>query len=274
MKKILLAFDGSHFSEGVLDFSLRLHQLSPVFVAGVFLPQIDYSALWSRSGGGRSGSLYIPLVEDEDTNEVRTNMVRFENFCKNNKMDYRIHKDFFDFAVPELKKESRFADLLVISSQRFYEQAGTTEPNDYLKEVLHDVECPVVVVPEKFNFPNKNILAYDGKEESVFAIKQFAYLFPELMNNETMLVYATNKDEQIPNEENMEELCRRHFRQLSIFRLGAEPKKAFPEWLKDKDDAIVICGSFGRSSFSQLFHKSFISDVIKDHQLPVFVAHK
>ena len=61
----------------------------------------------------------------------------------------------------------------------FYENIGIHSSYDYLKDVLHDVACPVLLVPEKFDFPESVILAYDGSEESVYAIKQFAYLFPE-----------------------------------------------------------------------------------------------
>ena len=275
MKKILLAFDGSHFSIGALEFARQMHAKNPIFVAGIFLPQVDYSALWSYSKGGKAGSTFIPLLEDEDTAEVQGNIDRFEKFCKQYNMPFSVHKDFFDFAVPELKKESRFGDLLVISSERFYEQAGTDNPNDYLKEVLHEVECPVVIIPETFDFPVKNILAYDGKEESVHAIKQFAYLFPEFAGNETMLVHFTLKDDkELPQERNIEELAALHFPRLSLLKLEADPKRQFGPWLEDKKASIVVCGAFGRSSFSQLFHKSFIADVIRSHRLPVFVAHK
>ena len=228
MKKILIAFDGSHFSEGALEFARQLQTKNQVFLAGIFLPQIDYSALWSYSGGGQAGSLFIPLVEDEDAVAVQQNIRRFEEYCTKHDIEFSVHKDFFDFAVPQLKQESRFADLLILSSERFYEQAGSDEPNDYLKEVLHDVECPVVVVPETFDFPITTILAYDGKQESVHAIKQFAYLFPEFTVNETWLVYATTKDEQaIPQKGNIEELAAHHYTRLTISRLEADPKKQF-----------------------------------------------
>ena len=41
MKKILLAFEGSHFSEGAFEFARKLNELSPVQLTGVFLPQIE-----------------------------------------------------------------------------------------------------------------------------------------------------------------------------------------------------------------------------------------
>lgn len=275
MKKILLAFDGSHFSEGALDFATELNKINPVMVTGLFMPLVDYSSLWSYSGGGKTESMFVPLVEDEDSKAVQENIHRFENFCRAHKIEYRVHKDFFDFAVPQLSRESRFADLLILSSQRFYEQAGSSAPNNYLKEALQEVECPVLVVPEKFDFPISNILTYDGKQESVYAIKQFAYLFPELSKNRSLLVYVSEKpDDSVPEQVNIEEFAKCHFEQLSVLRLDVNPKKQFGAWLTDKHATLVVCGSFGKSAFTQIFHKSFAADLIKEHRLPVFIAHK
>lgn len=275
MKKILLAFDGSHYSTGALAFVQELNKRSPVMVTGAFLPQVNYSALWSYSGGGQAGSLFIPLLEDEDATEVQQNMQQFELFCRSNKIAYTIHKDFFDFALPQIKAETRFADLLVLSSERFYEQAGANAPNDYLKEVLHSVECPVVVVPETFEFPVNNILAYDGTPASVYAIKQFAYLFPELTGNKTELVYATEKEEDgLPHQHNIDELATRHYNQLTFCRLEANPRKEFSQWLEGKTATLLVCGSFGGSVFSNIFHRSFATDVIKLKRFPIFIAHK
>lgn len=275
MKKIILAFDGDHFSEGALEFARQLNEKSPILLTGVFLPQVDYANLWSYSGGSMSGAAFVPLVEDADAITVKVNIKRFESFCKNYGIRFTIHKDYFDLAIPQLKKETRYADLLIVSSEVFYEQAGTQTPNDYLKEVLHDVECPVIVLPEKFDFPGTNILTYDGSASSVYAIRQFAYLFPELVKNNTTLVYANEKDpEYLPGERDIKELVTQHFPNTSWFRLEANPKKYFTDWLEQNKGAILVCGAFSRSGISMLFRKSFITDVIADHRIPVFIAHK
>jgi hypothetical protein len=273
MKKIILAFEGTHFSEGSFEFARRLNELQPVLITGVFLPQAELANLWSYADG--VAIPYIPLIESEESELVQKNIERFEKLCQQNNINYRVHKDFFDFALPELKKESCYADLLILGSEVFYENMGTNSPNDYLRDVLHDVSCPVLLVPEKFDFPESIILAYDGSEDSVYAIKQFAYLFPELSNRQTLLVYA-NEDvkEDFPEKIQMEELAARHFNNLTLFKLDVNPKKYFSSWVIDKKSAMLVSGSYGRSSLSQLFKNSFIKDIIASHRLPVFIAHK
>ncbi|MES1223637.1 MAG: hypothetical protein ABUT20_49535 [Bacteroidota bacterium] len=137
----------------------------------------------------------------------------------------------------------------------------------------YPVECPVIVVPENFVFPKNNILLYDGTERSVYAIKQFAYLFPELAGNRTLLVYISG-DEKIPDQVNIEELAARHFHDLTIMKVEIDPGKYFTTWLSERKSGILISGSFGRSAFSRMLKKSFISNAIKEHTLPVFIAHK
>ncbi|THU39527.1 hypothetical protein FAM09_13565 [Niastella caeni] len=274
MIKILLAFDGAHFSEGAFGFARKLNESSPILLTGVFLPQIDYAALWSYSAAVGAG-MVMPLAEEEDAAAVEKNIERFTSLCQLANIEYRVHKDFTDFALPGLKKETRFADLLILGSESFYENIGVNEPNSYLKEAIHNAECPVLVVPEQFEFPEKNILAYDGSDSSAYAIKQFAYLFPEFTDNKTVLIYARANDEiSFPEEQNIEELCSRHFPDLTFFKLGIDPKKYFALWSSEKKGSILVSGAYGRSSFSMMFKRSFVSDVIRDHKLPVFIANR
>lgn len=273
MKKILLAFDGSHFSEGAFEFARTMNEMEPILLLGVFLPQANYANLWSYAGAAE-GSVYIPLLESDEAEEVQQNIEKFKRMCAKNDIDYRVHKELLDFALPELKKETRFADLVILGSESFYANISSGAPNDYLKEAIHAAECPVLIVPEKFDFPESTILAYDGSESSVFAIKQFAYLFPQLCNNKTLLVYANGGNENFPNETYIEELAARHFKNMTLYKLEIDPKKYFATWINEKKSSMLVSGAYGRSSISQLFKKSFVTDVIGEHQLPVFIAHR
>jgi nucleotide-binding universal stress UspA family protein len=238
------------------------------------LPQAQLANLWNYADGVGA----VPFISEVEGNEVKLvekSIERFEKLCVHNGIEYRVHRDFFDVVPTELKKESRYADLLILGSELFYENMSNELPGSFLKDALHDVSCPVVIVPEKFDFPESIILGYDGSEDSVYAIKQFAYLFPELADLHTLLVYANEDPEKdFPDKIEIEELAARHFNDLSLFRLDVNPKKFFATWVIEKKSTMLVSGSYGRSGLSQLFKKSFIRDVIASHRLPVFVAHK
>lgn len=275
MKKVMLAFDGKHFSEGAIEFVRRLNELHPVLVTGVFLPQVQLLDVWAYSDGD-GAPILAPLIETGQSEIIRENIERFERFCQHNGIDYRVHKDYLDnFSIQGLKAESLYADLLVLGTGVFYKDLEIHFPNDYLREALHNAKCPILLVPEKFDFPKSIILAYDGTEDSVFAIKQFAYLFPELTNLKTLLVYANeNIEKDFPEKIQIEELTARHFSDLTFFKLDANPKKYFSTWISEKKSALLVSGSYGRSGLSQFFKRSFIRDIIADHQLLVFIAHR
>lgn len=273
MKKILIAFDGYRISDAAFEFACRLNEQNPILLTGLFIPQSSYANMWAYTGAAVAGS-YVPLLDENDYEEINANIERFENMCIKNNISFRVHKDYYDFAQYELKQETRFADLLILSSEKFFQNLIGADGEYYMRQALHDAECPVIVIPEKFKFPKRNIIAYDGSASSVHAIKQFAYLLPELTQNETLLIYAENdKDQDLPNEDLIGELVSQHFRHLTIVKLNIKPNKFFSSWIQDEPSPILICGAMGRSSISQIFKKSFVSDTIAEHRLPVFISH-
>lgn len=271
MKKILLAFDGDNFSEGAFEFASSLNRKEPILLTGVFISQVEAKNLWAYAVGVPPA--VVPILEEDDVKIEEKNIERFRDLCELNHISFKVHEDYYGFAIPELKRETRFADVLLIGSETFYHNLGAGL-NDYLMNTLHKSECPVLLVPENFIFPQSNVLAYDGSDSSIYAIKQFAYLFPELCDNPTLLVYCEEKDELIPEKENMYELSTQHFSNLQILKLDGDPKKYFRKWIAEKKNSILISGAFGRSVFSQTIRKSFVADIVKEHQLPVFIAHK
>jgi nucleotide-binding universal stress UspA family protein len=178
------------------------------------------------------------------------------------------------FALQELQTETRFADLLILSGELFYENIGKEQPNDYLKKILRQTECPILLVPEDYVLPNKVVLAYDGKPDSVFAIKQFTYLFPHFYHWETTLITIEDDDEPLPYQELIEELAAKHFSNLTLEVISSVSERSFMKSLCDKDETLLVAGAFGRSELSNLFKKSFLSEIIQQHKIPVFVAHR
>ncbi|SEL41275.1 Nucleotide-binding universal stress protein, UspA family [Chitinophaga rupis] len=253
MNKILIVFDGTNVSQGAFEFARRLNELEPILLVGAFLPQTDLSESWSYNAGERP--LHIPAVEPSVSETVAENMLQFEAFCKSNDIDFRIHEHFHQLAMQELLKETRFAHLLIVGSEKFF--GGDTA---CLTDLLHDAECPVLVVPEEFNPPEQLVLAYDGSRASVFAIRQFCFLFPGLCGLPATLVYAgpaNDKDGSLPEEPYVEELVAGLFSNLNIRHLELAPGTGFAAWLSGLPAPLLISGSFGRSLLSQVFRESF-----------------
>jgi len=270
MNKVLMAIDGNHFSEGAFNFILDLNRRQPLVVTGIFLSSSDYAELL-YSVGGIALPVVVPQQElDHDFSEMKQ---RFIAACHDNGISYIVHDDKESRSVNALIGESRFADLLVIGSEMFYENLGIDTQNDYIEKLLHRSECPVILVPEQFNIPETTILALDGSPSCVYAMKQFCYLFPHMATAKTLLVNA-GKDTRIFNDMMLvEEYATCHFKDHTFKKVDGNPRKYFNTWISECGNTFLVTGAYGRSLFSEMLHKSFITETLRDHKFPIFISH-
>jgi nucleotide-binding universal stress UspA family protein len=275
MKKILLVVDGSNYSKGALEFAKWLNEKNKILLVGLFIPKIDYGYLWTYAVEGVNSTMFLPITHDIDNSDINKTIETFVDDCKRNDIQYRVHKEYEGSALSVIMNESRFADLLLLGSETFYNDYYRTELSEHIKDTLHEIECPAIILPEKYRIPIKNVVAYDGSKSSVFALKQFIYLFPEFANNETILVNSKSDSKNtIPNQILIEELATKHFDNLTIFKNNFEPESYFDTITLKAESAILISGAYGRGGIGGLFHTSFLSNIIKKHGVPVFVTHK
>jgi len=267
MKKIILAFEASNFHEGAFEFARRLNELEPIQLTGAFLPQMNFSSAWSYATG--NGPEYIPLVEPSVSVKVAGNIQRFQSLCREHHISFDIHKHFNELAGPELRKEARFADLLIMGND------VQNRNMDFLEDMLHDSECPVLIVPLHANFPRHIVLAYDGSADAAYAIKSFSCVLGGMCGLPTSLIYAGKGTEHsIPDLDYVEELATCHFSNLNTQQLGTGHGLGFSDWLTKIQDPLLVTGSYSRSFFSQMLRESFSERQVEEHKIPIFVAHK
>ena len=202
---------------------------------------------------------------------------QFASICEQAGVSFRIHNDLQDNVLQSLIEETRFADLLIISSERFYINFFEDILNDALKTTLERAECPVLVVPETMTPFDNIVLTYQNHPSSVYAIKQFSYVMPALTNLPAHLVNVTNSnsDTNLPEQDRLTEWAVKHFSNLNINQLhGKNIEKTLVEWVASITNPIIVMGSFSRSMISQLFKESLASNIISQHKIPVFIAHK
>ncbi|GEP93589.1 hypothetical protein SAMN05660909_05499 [Chitinophaga terrae (ex Kim and Jung 2007)] len=267
MKKVLLAIDGDNFSEGAFEFARKMNEQEPICLTGVFLPELNLS------GNLNYTSVFVSLIEIYGAASLERSIATFKQQCLRYGIEFRMHSDLSNFGIPELKKETRFADLLLLGHEKFYKDPTLYGTDEFLGSALHNAECPVVAVPEHFTFPESVVLTYDGEASSTHAIKSFAYLFPQLCNRRTILVYGTSSDRQIPEIDEIKELAGHHYSNIEFYRLNADPRRYFDTWLEETRHPIVVSGAYGRTGISRTFRRSFVHEVMRDHILPIYIDH-
>jgi hypothetical protein len=272
MKKILLLIDHENIQDTTLEFLSRLNRQERILVSGVFMPHYYYNHVLNYGVIAGEGIISFP-VQDENQASLKAGVDKFESYCRQKDISFRSQVDLLDFALPALKKETRFADLVILNPGVF----NTLGPDNFemLRNFLHGSECPCLVLPDNCEFPSANIIAYDGSDEAVYALKQFCYLFPDQARNETSLVYVDEDQmKDFPDRPSIVELATHHFPKLKMEKLQINPKKYFSAWVREQKGSVLISGSFSRSVLSEIFSASFVDEIIKKQILPVFIAHK
>ena len=271
MKKIVVASDSKKFTSLVMHLLSQLHEEEPLFVVGGFSHSLNYAKLIESTTQPYVG-LVVDLVE-QDRHAVDENILLFEHYCHHNHIKYRVHEEDHAFEIDNLVNESRFADLLISNGNLLNKNQANQRSTIYIKQALHKAECPVLLVPEDYKPFKRIAITYDGKKESMFALKQFCYLFPQFSSLPTEIVYLSEDDDEVPKLSLLKEYVAQNFSNINIEKIHLHPKNDLASWASEKKEMLVIAGSYSRSGLFNSIIDSFIDPILEMQQLPVFITH-
>ncbi|MDP4261271.1 MAG: universal stress protein [Bacteroidota bacterium] len=278
MEKILLAIDGMNLDIPALDFACYLGKLTNSKVTGVFLENLvteERPILKSAQG-----VKYIDWALDENSEEylvkkktIEQNITLFKDACETRSTGYALHRDR---GVParEIIRESRFADVLVIDAATSFNKRYEGSPTEFVKDILKDAECPVIIAPESFDSIDEIVFAYNGSQSSVFAVKQFTYLFPRLNNKKVTIIQVNEKGEWNDEDKyNFKEWLKDHYTSINFEVLKGDTDSEMLAYLLKRKNVFVVMGAYGRSAVSKFFKHSRADVLIKTISQPIFISH-
>jgi nucleotide-binding universal stress UspA family protein len=274
MEKILLAMDGYKQNTYAIDFACYLSKLTHSRLTGVFLE--------GTPEGGVPGILRMDEAEEVEelaegalaADPVLQHVHRFREACLCREVPARVHRDR-GVPVAEILQESRFSDLIVVDPETSFRNVDKSFPGRFIRDVLLAAECPVVVSPYRFDGLNEVIFAYNGSSSSVFAIKQFTYLFPEFKHKKAIVVNVRSGEEAAIEEQyRMKEWLSAHYEEVEFVVLRGDSSDELFGYLLDRKDAIVVLGAYGRGILSRFLKPSHASLLLRTINLPIFIAHR
>jgi hypothetical protein len=278
MEKILLIIDPRNISMHALDFACFLGRLTKSKVTGVFLEnQVADEKPVLKS---LAGTAYLDWESDATSDEylekqriIDTSIQRFKEACENRSVRYSIHRDR---GVPakEVVAESRFADIIVTDATSSFNKTFEGTPTEFVKDLLKDSECPVIIAPESFEAIDEIVFTCDGSSSSVFAMKQFTYLFPELSDKKVTALQVNKSGhwEDI-DKYNMREWLKDHYSSIGFEALEGDTDDRLFDYLFKRKNVLVVMGAYGRSSLSRFFKHSEADFLINILTQPIFIAH-
>ncbi len=278
MQRILIALDALKINLNTLDFACYTGRLTHSKITGVFLENlVTENRLLIKEGYDATYLTWGPDVADPDYQKkieiLRNNIRIFQDYCakKGVSCDALYKKGT---PAKELIRESRFADLLITDPQTCFNKKFKGSPTTYEKDILKAAECPVIIAPESFNRIDEIIFCYDGSRNSIFSIKQFDYIFPELMQkNVTLLSVNIAGEADLPEVEKLKEWFYSRNVHVHFEFSHGKPEDELLYYMLQKENSMVILGAYGRSALSRLIKRTSAKNILKTNNFPIFITH-
>jgi hypothetical protein len=278
MQRILIALDAREINLNSLDFACYISRLTKSKITGVFLENlVAENKLLIKDGYDATYLNWGPDEADPDYQNkmalLRENIAVFQDYCAKKESPCEV---LCKKGTParELIRESRFADLLITDSKTCFTKKFKGSPTTFEKDILKFAECPVIIAPDRFSRIDEIIFCYDGSRSSFFSIRQFDYIFPEIMQKNVILLGVNFKDEaDLPEVENLKEWFLSRNTHLHFEFGQGKPGDELFHYLVQKENAIVIIGAYGRSSLSRLFRRTTANQLLKSANLAIFITH-
>jgi nucleotide-binding universal stress UspA family protein len=278
MEKILLAIDAIKLNQNALEFACYLGRLTKSKVTGVFLENLEAEESpvlryvqgmsfvdWDTSKNAKAHQYKLEMIEK--------NINYFKDGCIKRETNFSLHHDR-GVPVEHLVQESRFADVMVMDAETSFNDHYEGSPTEFVKNVLKNAECPVIIAPERFTGIDEIIFTYNGSASSVFAIKQFTYLFPQLYNKKvTILQVNENGEWRDPDKHKFKEWLKEHYTDLNFEVLQGSSDTRLFDYLHKRRNIFLVMGAYGRNALSQYFKRSHADLLIKTITQPIFIAH-
>ena len=271
--------DGVAANPHAVDFACYLARLTNSKVTGIFLENLI--ANQKVIVGETYGHKYLEWTIDKDSDEYREKMEEveknerlFKDACDKRAARYSIHRKGGE-PSKEVIRESRYADVLVINAETSFNREYEGVPTEFVKEVLKGSECPVIIAPESFERIDEIVFTWNASMSSMFAIKQFCYLFPQLEDKKVKVLQVQNDGYETDREEFeiFKEWLSSHYSSVVFEILKGDAETELFANLYEKKNIIVVIGAYGRSTVSQFFKHSHANLLVKTLSQAIFIAH-
>lgn len=277
MNKIIAAFDSLSFSASTQDAALHLAKELKAHLVGVFLDDVTRHSYHMADLTKYEGSFdeHLETLNHQDARKRDEAVLGFEHVCEQAGVSYSVHRDR-NIALQELLHESVYCDLIIIDEKETLTPYHEEPPTRFMRDLLSEVQCPVLIVPSTYTPFDSVTILYDGEPSSVHAVKMFNYLLAPFVELPTEVVSVKNDDDSVhlPDHRLMKEFLKRHCPHAQNVILKGRPEDQIISYLgHEKKHPMVVLGAYRRGRMSRLFRPS-MADILMNHlNLPLFIAH-
>lgn len=276
MKKILFVSAATSLNTHALDFACYLSNLTHSRLTGLFIADTE------SVPDGKTAALHAAVAAEYsdtapaayDAIYTEKNGIAFKEACTSREANCEL---ITRQGAPEeeVVHLSRFADMIITDADISFTNEPTVLPSKFMRDIMEQAECPVITAPFHFEGVNELVFCYDGTPSSMYAIRQFTYLLPELKDMDATVVMVLSPGER-PGADTayLDAWMHTHYPHYHFHTLQDErPRSRLLDYLLSKSRSIIVMGAFGRGKLSDFVSPSHALPVLKFSNQPVFVTH-
>jgi nucleotide-binding universal stress UspA family protein len=277
MKKIIVAIDGLKYQESTVQYAALVARQEQAHLVAVFLDDFLYHGytMYALISASSSPEQKRKELEEKDKAIREKAAASFEKICRKEGLEHSIHHDR-NIAIGELLHESIYADLIVINSQETLARTKEKTPTHFIRDLLEETQCAVLVVPISFKPFQKLVLLYDGAPSSVYALRAFSYILPSFkkLPAEVVSVNDTNASLHLAEHRLMKEFMKRHYPAAVFSVFKGNPETEIVKYLGGQEgNILIVLGAYHRGMVSRWFRSSMADVLMKNLDVPLFIAH-
>lgn len=277
MKKIIAAIDGLKYSAATTSWATRLSRMHDCHVVGTFLDDEMYTSynVYELLVKKNIPEKKLEHYKQKDKAQRDRSVKLFSKACSEAQVNYSIHRNH-DPALRELVHESVFSDLLVIDKNETFTHYTEQPPSLFIRELLAESHCPVLLVDREFTEPDKIVLLYDGHPSSVYVLKMLSYLLSKFQDLPLEVASFKNMsgNMHLPDNTLMKEFVKRHFHKTTFRIFKGNYEENIAAYLSQlQGHPLVAMGAYSRGMFSRWLRPSLADVLMQANSLPLFIAH-
>ena len=279
MKKFLAVFDIYRMSQSTLKYAIQVTKSAGGHLVGVMLDESVFYGHDRAEEVAQNKEVEKALKEltKDETKKREESTEEFQQKCKEAGIPFSVHNNVH-MTLRELKSESMYADMMIISQHETFTSLREKPPTNFIKDLLGDVQCPVLVVPRLYKPVENFVLLYDGAPAALYAIKMFSYVLgnPQNLPIKVFMVKEKKKAEFfMPDNKKIREFTKGHFPKATFAVASGNAEQEISGYLGSlPKNQLVVLGAYQRSEISRWFKISMADILMRELEIPLFIAHK
>ncbi len=277
MKKFIAAIDGLRYSPGTADYAAELTRAANAHLVGISLEDISYRSypLSEVVHHNKLDEGEMRKMDDRDREKRKQAISQFENTCREKGLNFSVHHDR-NVALHELLQESIYSDLLLIDKNETLVRFDEKYPSRFIRDLLAEVQCPVLIVPGPFQPIGKILFLFDGEPSSVYATKMLSYVLPIFKGvpKEVLTVKNEKASFHVPDNTLMKEYMKRHYPDAEYHVVKGIAEEEIVRYVKGQAaNTLIVTGAYRRGMVSRWFRESMADTLMQQTPQPLFIAH-